>query len=331
MEVNGQGSLGRKLSTTDALNRSVSPFDIYYSDVRFNPGLPDLTYRANQGLSNYHALSILGRYRGTRNHFQWSYTWSHSVDNGGYLLGSGAYNFGFARQDTDTVTPNGFGLELLYPPQSVFSRQFDSSADRGNSDFDQRHSLVFFSIWDLPALTFSPVRFLFRNWRFSQLAAFRSGFPYNVRSFGLNLPLLTPFGGPYIYNNRADIIDQGAARVDEPAYGGRLLLNEAAFRDPPHDRLGNLGRNAFRAPGFYNLDVSLSRAVALSRLGESTRLTFRADVFSVLNHPNLNVPRTILGASDFGLASFGRLTTGPSLTPLNDTARQIQLMLRLEF
>ena len=66
---------------------------------------------------------------------------------------------------------------------AAFSQQFNIRADRGNSDFDQRHNLVFYSIWDLPApFSGTKVGRVFRDWRFSQLAAFRSGFPYSVRN-----------------------------------------------------------------------------------------------------------------------------------------------------
>jgi hypothetical protein len=69
-------------------------------------------------------------------------------------------------------------------------------------------------------------------------------------------------------------------------------------------------------------------------LGEAGRLVLRADAFNVLNHANLNQPSPFLNTSTFGVATYGRqgLQSGfPALTPLNETARQIQLLLRLEF
>jgi hypothetical protein len=53
-----------------------------------------------------------------------------------------------------------------------------------------------------------------------------------------------------------------------------------------------------------------------------------------LNHANLNHPESFLGSPTFGVARFGRTerTSGfPLLIPLSETARQIQLMLRLQF
>ena len=50
LEAYGLGTLGRKLITTDIINRD-------FSDglARYNPRLPRIDYRANQGLSDYHA------------------------------------------------------------------------------------------------------------------------------------------------------------------------------------------------------------------------------------------------------------------------------------
>ena len=57
--------------------------------------------------------------------------------------------------------------------------------------------------------------------------------------------------------------------------------------------------------------------------------------FNVLNHANLNQPSDlVLGSPGFGTAMFGRRgrdTGFPAQTPFNETARQIQLILRIEF
>ena len=99
------------------------------------------------------------------------------------------------------------------------------------------------------------------------------------------------------------------------------------------NRLGTSGPNAFYGPGLYNVDLSLSRFFRLPS-GESGRLTIRADIFNVLNHANLNNPSASVQSSDFGLARYGRrgIDTGiPNLTPLSETPRHFQLMLRVEF
>ncbi|HTM50304.1 MAG TPA: carboxypeptidase regulatory-like domain-containing protein [Bryobacteraceae bacterium] len=318
LEVNAPGSLGRKLIVTDIVNRPYSN-----GVARFNEDLGPVSYRAGQGLSNYQALTGVVRYRAGRKQFQLSYTWSHTIDNQSEPLARDFFDLLFTRIGSDSSRS-----EI-----AAFSRQFDSRGDRGNSDFDQRHNLVFFSIWDLPA-PFGGTKAgrLFRDWRFSQLAAFRSGFPYSVRE-----PI--QFGPPntsFLYNGRADVVDPDHVMLDKPVVvpGGRQLLNPNAFEPSSPGIQGNTGRNAFAGPGLYNVDISLSRSFPLRWLGEGGRLTFRADAFNFLNHSNLNNPQPLIGQDDFGVSLYGRQgrqSGFPAVSPLNETARQIQLIFRVEF
>jgi len=307
VELNASGSLGRKLLTTDILNREGSRPGI--SDPfrsRFNPSLQNLYYRANQGASSYHALSLLGRYRGRRVQAQVAYTYSHAIDNQSEIL-SGDF-FDFQRVQAAPAPAR---------PRSAFSRQFDSAGDRGNADFDQRHNLVFYSIWELPGR-----HVLTRNWRIAQLGAIRSGVPYTVFAAG-EAPLI---------NRRADM--RGAGEVDRPARGGRILLERQAFATPAAGQNGNLGRNSFAGPGVFNVDLSVSRSFPLRWLGEGGRVTLRADAYNFFNHANLGNPEGFLGSPDFGVARYGRqeLSSGfPALAPLREGARIVQLILRLEF
>jgi hypothetical protein len=317
LSLDGYGSLGRKLITTDVLNRDYGFVAPSASDF-YKPDLPPIYYRANQGASSAWGLGTRVRWRGSRGQAQAIWTWSHSIDNQSEPLAGDFYNLDFVRS-----------VPEQRPRVSAFTRQFDSSADRGNSDYDQRHALVLLGIWHVPAAFAStkaaPV---FRNWKVSELAAFRSGLPYTV--FG-STPGVSP-----IFSNRADLVHPAAARIDTDVSdeGGRLLLNRAAFAAPGPYRIGTSGRNAFRAPGFYNIDLSVSRPFAPAVIGERARIVVRADFFNLLNHANLGAPNSVLNHPQFGLARYGRtgLSTGfPASVPFQETARRIQLMLRFEF
>lgn len=306
LEVNTLGSLGRKLVTTDIVNRNFSNGDLPY-----NSALPQISYRANQGLSNYNALTALLRYSARRGLLQAAYTWSHTIDNqSDPLLG----------EFLDLTFVN---LARLRPearrPAASFARQFDSHADRGNADFDQRHNLVVYGHWDLPG-----ARHVTRNWQAGAIAAFRTGFPYSV--FGTSRAALQ--------NARANLINPDLAYAGRrPVDGGLLLLNRAGFANSP-TTLGNTGRNAFRGAGFYGIDASLSRYFRWNLLGEAGRVTVRSDVFNLLNHANLGTPDNRLPSPTFGQAQFGRSGVGsgfPTLLPLRESPRRIQLLLRFEF
>jgi hypothetical protein len=198
----------------------------------------------------------------------------------------------------------------------------DSRGDRGNSDFDERHNLILLSAFDLPRPRRNGLLgFLARDWTVSEVAAFRSGFPYSVYALGG----IKGFA-------RASIVNPGLESAHgEPAPGGKLLLSAAGFGAPGAGQQS--GRNALTGPGFYNLDVSVSRSFPLRGLPESARLTFRADLYNAINHANLNNPNPILGGS-FGVAMFGRTGRAagfPTPLPLGEVPRQVQLSVRVRF
>jgi hypothetical protein len=166
----------------------------------------------------------------------------------------------------------------------------------------------------------------------SYMAAFRTGFPYTV----VTAAGYPDFGSSLVENQRADLVGPGAVLAKPvPTAGGVYLLNPNAFSTPLDGSIvGNTGRNAFRGPGLYNIDFSLARTFAVPRLREGTRVTVRADAFNVLNHANLNNPDNLLGDPTFGLATYGRQGTAsgfPAVSPVNETARVIQALVRLEF
>jgi hypothetical protein len=84
----------------------------------------------------------------------------------------------------------------------------------------------------------------------------------------------------------------------------------------------------------YDVDASVSRTFGIPKLREGTALTVRADLFNFLNHANLGNPDNQVGDATFGLSTYGRQGTAsgfPAVAPLNETARQIQVLLRLTF
>jgi hypothetical protein len=325
VELNGLGSLGHKLITADLVNRTgIGKLGQPPGPPATNDTLPapPIIYRANQGDSNYTALTAVVRHRAGWAQFQLAYTWSHSIDNQSDPLKCDYFNL-----TAVTLTSLGPCLDV-----AAFTLEGNSRADRGNSSFDQRQNLVFFSILDLPApkstAWLAPI---LRGWKFSQLAAFRSGVPYTLYA-------TNPFVQPY--NGRLNLVNPALLSTTQDVAGGKQLIPRAAFAAPAAGTPGNTGRNAFTGPGFYNVDISVGRTFSLRWLGESGRVTVRADAFNFLNHANLNQPCTILNptttpsCSGFGVATYGRSaqdSTLPVLSPVNDTSRQIQLIVRLTF
>ena len=321
IEINGLGTYGRNLITTDIINREFTTSNTA-DGGRVNPNLPDVNYRANQGFSDYNALTVVARYRWSRGYLQGSYTWSHYIDNQSDPLAGDFFDLSF----TDILSGSGS------TQTAAFTEQFNPKADRGNSDYDQPNNLVLFSYWSLPSpLRGSKFGILLRDWTIAGLAAFRSGLPYTVVD---NQSPVIP-GNGVVINPRPDLINPNPVLSNPtPVPGGLQLLNPAAFAGVSN-AIGTLGRNSLIGPGIYNIDLSLARSFGIPWFGESGRLTLRADAFNFLNHANLNNPDPFLGdTGTFGSAQFGRLgdpSGFPAVSPLNETPREIQLMVRVEF
>jgi hypothetical protein len=84
----------------------------------------------------------------------------------------------------------------------------------------------------------------------------------------------------------------------------------------PSAPFGNVGRNAFRAPGLEQWDMAVNKRF---RITERVGLQFRSEFFNILNHTNFGVPNTTSTAAAFGTIR----TTYPP--------RQIQFGLKLMF
>jgi hypothetical protein len=311
LEVDAIVSRGRALTTTDIVNRvgstELSPTNLF---GQLNPNLGELDYRANQGSSQYAALSGTVRFRRSTFNGQLSFTWSHSEDNQSEPLANTFFDLNqFSSQQVAT------------PYRSTFTQQFDSNGDWADSDFDQRLNFVAYAVWTPhPVMETRWLNATLRNWTVSGLAAARSGLPFSVIV-------------DQTFNERADLINPSQAGISRPGAGGRYLLSAAAFSQPAA-AVGTAGRNAFSGPGQVNVDASLARSFHIPRTPERARLTVRADAYNVLNHANLNNPDSFLGSPTFGLATYGRteLASGfPLRAPLRETARTIQLMLRMDF
>jgi hypothetical protein len=98
-----------------------------------------------------------------------------------------------------------------------------------------------------------------------------------------------------------------------------LVNNQSVFH------FGSLGRNTITGPGFANTDFSLLKTTKLS---ESVRVQFRAEIFDIFNHANFGQPGRVaqVGSSNFGVITNTRFPTGDS-----GSSRQVQFALKLIF
>jgi len=195
---------------------------------------------------------------------------------------------------------------LSSPPTSITVQNgYDIEDSWGPSDFDARHRFVLRGVYELPLGTHA----ILKNWQVAAILQLQSGSPLNIVTSNSTLT--------------------GVANTVRPDVTGPIRIIGATDQwfdtsvFVPVNGFGNLGRNEVVGPGFETLDVSVSKAIPLT---SRARMQLQADVFNVLNHPNLGQPGRIVGSPNFGVITNTRFPPGDS-----GSSRQIQLGLRLLF
>jgi hypothetical protein len=285
------GAVGRNLLRDDSLS---APNANFQSTV-------DIT--RNSATSDYHALELKFQRKMTRGlQALASYTWSHSID--------------IASNNTVRAnTPTRIGAP---------------NVDRGDSDFDVRHSFTAALSYELP---FEPrwdlLHAIGGGWSVDNFLLARSALP-------INLIANESFIGGTEFSSRPDVIQGRPLYLFSSAYPGGKALNSAAFLAPPSGQQGTLGRNAVRAFGAWQDDLTVRRQF---RLNERVGLQFRAEFFNILNHPNFGAPTNNLMSPLFGqstqtlASSLGGGGISGGFNPLYQIGgpRSIQLALKLQF
>jgi len=186
-----------------------------------------------------------------------------------------------------------------YDADSRLSRsqwEFETQKDRrALSRFDQPHSFLLRTSYDLPAKHRGWQGALVNRWTASAVVLFRKGTPFSV----------TTLDGPGYGNvdgnggDRPNLADASIlGRVIGNPDTSPLLLPTSAFKFMrPTDHSGNLGVDTFRRGGIRNLNASLGKSW---NLWAEARLAFRAESINLTNTPQFAEPGSILGTPEFG-------------------------------
>ncbi len=270
------------------------------------PGVPvpfnSVDTQLSDAASWYNALTVNVQKTFSRNFTMLSsYTWSHSIDNG-----------------TDLQS-------TLEPADSRFPY-----LERSNSVNDQRHRWVTSGVYQT-----SPhkggdsfVQNFFSDFTVAPLVEVSSGRPFNVitgEDTRLDLgaseirPSLSTAGAP-------------GATVDPYIPGvvfgpPTVCLTNAqqpftvSGITPPLGCTGNLGRNKFTMPYFFQFDLRVSKGISF---GERFRLDLIADVFNLFNHTNISAVNQLCDPLAGSTCTAGQPTAAYD-------ARQFQFALKLNW
>jgi hypothetical protein len=243
-------------------------------------------------MSNYEGLSTkLDKRLSSGVNFLTSFTYGHAIDSQNQVL--------------DVCDGCGGGDTV----QDAHNRR----AQRSSSDNDIRARWVVGGLWQLPfgrGKRWAPngaAAAVAGGWELSAIYAIQTGPPLTaVLSFD------NANAGTVSYPNRI---------CDGNIGGGPLnrYFDTNCFVAPPQYVFGNSGRNVLRGSGLNNIDLSVHREFRLP-IEHATTISFRAEAFNAVNHPQFGNPGVTVGTASFGVI------TGTSVAN-----RQLQLALRLAF
>ena len=209
--------------------------------------------------------------------FHAAYTLSNSKD---YFSSDPGSTAGSGRPDEANV---GFAAE---------NDARDRESNWADSDFDRRHRFSFSGLWEP-----------FGGWQLGVYAQVQSGRPFSVYAFESGLLSLVFQRLDFAPGANADTVARQAASPEDGWFdtAGVVRANAA----------GNTPRNFLRGPSQKRVDLSLAKRV---RLGGTTQVELRAEVFNVFDWVNLGMPSNNVASADFG--TITNTIGGPRTTQL---------------
>jgi hypothetical protein len=314
------GSKGQRLYSLEDPNR-IGSGHVFLGDPCADPGNPgvctnrlrltqytNINRRGGNAFSDYHGLNFrttIRNFRDTGLNLTANYTWSHAIDN---------------LSSTFSERSNNFNLGLLDP--------FDPKLDRGDADFDIRHRLGLGAHWEIPFArhTRGVVNRILHGWVVAPIFTARTGNPYTLWDCTNAYYAVCPramFDGPVKRSptenpppagqpNRFKFLDLAGAPINSSYV--HPITGTAEFGPFPRNMTG---RNAFRSPGAWNIDVGFYKN---TRVNERFTLQFRGEFYNLPNHPNLIIDG---GETDVSSVEF--------VPALKEGRRNIQFALKLIF
>jgi hypothetical protein len=274
-----------------------------------------VTELKNTGISNYNGLTASVTHRFTAGFSgSFNYTWSHALDevsNGGVL-------------------PYSLGDSFLNQinPSSLRSLNYS------NADYDVRHNISANYLWELPFKAKGVLNRVVSGWVLSGTIFWRSGYPYTVYDAS------APVGGISGLHNATSLTITpdflGGAipscSVPGPASNPNQCLQSTQFSALGSEtNFGNIPRNSFRGPHYFNSDLSILKNIPIT---ERVSLGLGANAYNVFNHPSFANP-----VSDISSGLFGTIqsTVEPPTSPYGAfvgsavSGRLLQVHARLTF
>ncbi len=250
-------------------------------------GVQPFIYESSAGNSVFHAGSVRVRKRLAHGlGFSGSYTYSKSID------------------DASSI---GTGSVI------VIQDPFDIAADRGLSNFDQRHKFTGNWIYELPFgdshrfLQKGAWSHVLDNWQWSGNFTIGSGLYFTPRVLGNSLDITRGVTGSLRANATGQPVSLAnptaaewfniAAFCSPTSTFGSTPGSAATCVNPSGSSFGDAGRNTIHGPGQVSLDMSLSKTITIK---ESRALELRIQAANVFNYIQYTGINTTVNSLTFG-------------------------------
>jgi Carboxypeptidase regulatory-like domain/TonB dependent receptor len=225
------------------------------------------------GTASYNALIVSAEHR-LSSHFSLlaNYTWAHCIG--------------------DLVTS-----ELSGP---IYTNPADRRFDRGNcTAVDVRHNFNLSAVLQSPHYSNKYVQWFAGDWQLAPIVGGHTGSDFTVTTGVDNA--LNGIGA-----QRPNLVNSDAYCAHRTT---TCYLNAKAFGSPAPGTFGNLGINNLYGPGYFAVDVSLSRRF---RVTEKQYFEIRAESFNIQNRANYLSPATVglvggTSGSALNSSNFGKI------------------------
>jgi outer membrane receptor protein involved in Fe transport len=292
------------------------------STDRINNQYSYINFRTNGGFSNYNALNVRTEMRNFRRQgvtLRFNYSWSHAIDN-------------ISNTFSETTTGAG-NLGVLDP--------LNPGLDKGDAEYDVRNRVTVAAVWEEPYKGANRVTdAILGGWSIIPNFNARTGIPFTAwdctnKRFVVCPRVMydTPFQPVYTQTptgspNEFTYMSLGKPDTSYKNPNVDVALGGASDFGPFPSTM--TGRDAFRAPGFWNMDFAVHKNFNVS---ERFKLQLRAEAFNVFNHSNLYL---VYSNTDFHsdggniTATRGVRNDNSAKLPTTEN-RNLQLALKLLF
>ena len=215
------------------------------------------------GTASYESLVLSAEHRLSRDFMILAnYTWAHCI--------------------SDLVTS-----ELSGP---IYSNPANRRQDRGNcTAVDVRQNFNLSAVIQSPKYSSRPLEWIAGGWQLSPIVALHTGTSFSATT-GISDPITGIGGQRPNYNGPSPYCaTQTISCFLSPVFTAPAITATGAF--------GNLGYDNLVGPGYFDIDVALSRQF---RIRESQHLEIRAEAFNIQNRKNLLNPTAAINSSNFG-------------------------------